>query len=100
MTPPRVREGAFSADDTVPRATPPRAGPCWYVDRDPWEEPHFATEAEARADADAEAREDDNPPYEVRRHDVPCRVLTCRDCDTVFHVPDDGKPITGLCGEC
>jgi hypothetical protein len=94
-------EGAFGAADTVPRATPPRTAPCWYVDRDDsFEVMHFATEAEARADAEQEAGEDDNPPHEVRRHDVPCRVVACRGCDTVFHVLDDGKPITGLCGEC
>lgn len=76
------------------------AAPCWYVDREPWEESHFPTEAQARADAGAEAREDDNPPHPVRRHDVPCREFTCR-CGAVFHVLGDVEvPADGRCGDC
>jgi hypothetical protein len=93
-------EGAFGAADTVPRATPPRTAPCWYVDRDPWEEAHFATEAQAQADAEQEAGEDDNPPHPVRHHDQPCQVFECRDCGGTFHVLGDDRPVDGLCGEC
>ena len=73
--------------------------PCWYVDREPWEEAHFATEAQAQADADAEAAEDDQPPHPVRRHDQPCQEALCRDCGGVFHAPG-GRAGDGVCAAC
>lgn len=63
----------------------------WYFDCDPWEEPHFTTEAAALADEAKVAGEYEDEPRPVRHCAAPCWFAECDRCKCPA---GDDNPIT------
>ena len=68
------------------------AAPCWYVDREPREEPHYDTREQAQADEDQRAADDERQPLRAQQHQQPCWLVICDACDEEIEDPDEGRP--------
>lgn len=73
--------------------------PCWEVDNDPWESPHFPDQAQAQRRADTELAQAiaDDPgeafhPARVFQREHPCWARICQDPTCAIEERDEDYP--------